>query len=125
MVPGRVYDAYWISKVLPERELLAKALVPMLWLYGLHPIGDEVFVSGIGLDGPLHMHSGHLFHVSAPEAGIVPGVLVPGYTTLRHYWPRDNALYYFDDGNVANCESTIGDIGNYLFAIHTLQGAGY
>ncbi|NLW49249.1 MAG: hypothetical protein GXY85_00200 [Candidatus Brocadiaceae bacterium] len=121
----RVYDAYWISKVLPERRLLEKAVLPMLWLYGLHPISDHVFVSGIGLDGPKHLHSGHLFHVYAPEGGIVPGVPVPGYTTIRPYRPQDNALYFLDDGNVANMESTIGEIGHYIFAVNAMKAAGF
>jgi hypothetical protein len=123
--PTRVFDAYWISKVVPERKLMDKCVIPMLWLYGLHPIGDEVFVSGLGLDGPKHMHSGHLFYVFRPEGGVVPGVLVPGYTTVRWYWPRDNVLYYFDDGNVSNTESTVSDIGNYLFAVNAMKAAGF
>ena len=76
-------------------------------------------------DGPKHLHSGHLFYVHAPEGGAVPGVPVPGYTTIRPYWPRDNAIYYYDDGNVANMESTIGEIGHYLFAVNAMKAAGF
>jgi len=123
--PNRVFDAYWISKVVPERKLMDKGVHPMLWLYGLHPISDVVFVSGIGHHGPKHLHSGHLFYVFKPEGGIVPGVLVPGLTTVRWYWPRDNALYYFDDGNVSNTESTISDIANYLFAVNAMKASGF
>ena len=102
-----------------------KVVHPMLWLYGLHPISDAVFVSEIGYHGPQHVHSGHLFYVFRPEGGSVPGMLVPGLTTVRWYWPRDNALYYFDDGNVSNTESTISDIGNYLFAVNALKASGF
>jgi len=121
-VLSRVYDAYWLSRVAPEVLSMGMAVQPMLWLYGLHPLSNEVFVSGIGFDGPRHIHSGHLTHVFAPERGTVPGAPVPGITTVWWYMP-DNVLYYFDDGNVSNTESTIYQAVSYLFAVNAMASA--
>ena len=99
-----------------------QAVMPMLWMFGLHPLSDVVFVSGIGYDGPEHIHSGHLTHVFRPERGTVPGAPVPGITTVRWYYP-DNVLYYFDDGNVSNMESTIYQTAAYLFAVNAMGAA--
>ena len=121
-VLSRVYDAYWLSQVAPDVVSMATAVQPMLWLYGLHPLSDAVFVSGIGYDGPRHIHSGHLTHVFRPERGTVPGAPVPGITTVWWYMP-DNVLYYFDDGNVSNMESTIYQTAGYLFAVNAMASA--
>ena len=122
--PTRVYDTYWISKVAPDIVSLDMAVLPMLWLYGMHPFSDVAYVSGVGLDGPKHLHCGHLFYVFRPEGGTLPGALVPGMTAVRPYVP-DNVLYYLDDGNVANTEYTIAGMTRYLFAISAMKKAGY
>ena len=49
----RVFDAYWLSKAVPYRISVGKAVQPMLWTYGFHPFSDVAFVSGIGLDGQI------------------------------------------------------------------------
>ncbi len=121
---ARVFDAYWISKVAPDLVSLDKAVQPMLWTYGFHPFSDVAFVSGIGLDGPKHIFSLHLRQVFKPELGTVPGAPAPGITAITPYVP-DNVLYYFDDGNVANGESTIAETALYLFAVNAMKKAGY
>ena len=123
-VLSRVFDAYWLSKVAPDILPMSQAVQPMLWMYGLHPLSDVVFVSGIGYSGPKHIHSGHLTHVFKPERGTVPGAPVPGITTVRWYIP-DNVLYYFDDGNVSNTESTIYQTVAYLFAVNAMKASGF
>jgi hypothetical protein len=122
--PTRVYDVYWMSKVVPDVVSLDKAVMPMLWLYGFHPFSDVSYYAAEGLDGPEHIHCGHLTHLFKPERGTLPGALVPGMTAVRPYVP-DNVLYYFDDGNVANTEYTIAGLTRYLFAVPALQKAGY
>ncbi len=122
--PTRVYDAYWISKVAPDIVSTDMAVLPMLWLYGMHPFSDVAYVSGVGLDGPKHVHGGHLSHLFRPEKGSIPGALVPGMTAVRPYVP-DNVLYYLDDGNVANTEYTIAGMTRYLFAVNAMKKAGY
>ena len=119
---SRVYDAYWLSRVAPDVLSMDLAVMPMLWMFGLHPLSNVVFVSGIGYEGPEHIHSGHLTHVFRPERGAVPGAPVPGITTVRWYYP-DNVLYYFDDGNVSNMESTIYQTAAYLFAVNAMGAA--
>ena len=122
--PTRVYDAYWLSQVAPDVVSLDMAVLPMLWLYGMHPFSDVAYVSGVGLDGPKNIHGGHLSYVSRPEKGSIPGALVPGMTAVRPYMP-DNVLYYFDDGNVANTEYTIAGMTRYLFAVNAMKKAGF
>ncbi|MCK4284463.1 MAG: hypothetical protein KAX44_09120, partial [Candidatus Brocadiae bacterium] len=77
-----------------------------------------------GLDGPKHIFSIHLRHVFRPELGTVPGAPAPGITAVRPYVP-DNVLYYFDDGNVPNGESTIAETTVYLFAVNAMKEAGF
>ncbi len=122
--PTRVYDTYWISKVAPDILSLDKAVMPMLWLYGFHPFSNVAYVSGVGLDGPKHIHGGHLSYLFRPEGGSIPGAVVPGMTAIRPYVP-DNVLYYLDDGNVANTEYTIAGMTRYLFSISAMKKAGY
>lgn len=122
--PTRVYDTYWMSKVAPDVVSLEEAVMPMLWLYGFHPFSDVSYYAAEGLNGPKAIHSGHLTYLSKPERGTLPGTLSPGMTAVRPYVP-DNVLYYFDDGNVANCEYTIAGLTRYLFAVLAMQKAGY
>jgi len=122
--PTRVYDTYWISKVVPEVVSLDKAVMPMLWLYGFHPIHNRSYYAAPGLDGPKALHCGHLGFLFRPEKGSLPGGLVPGMTAVRPYY-SDNILYDFDDGNVANCEYTIAGLCTYLFSVPAMQSAGY
>ncbi len=122
--PTRVYDTYWISKVAPDILSLDKAVMPMLWLYGFHPFSNVSYYAAPGLDGPKHIHGGHLSYLFRPEQGAIPGALVPGMTAVRPYVP-DNVLYYLDDGNVANTEYTIAGMTRYLFAINAMKKAGY
>jgi hypothetical protein len=120
----RAFDAYWLSKAVPDRLSMSKVVQPMLWLYGLHPLSHVTFVSGIGYPGPEHIHSGQLFAVCKPEGGTVPGSVVPGMTAMHPYVP-DNVLYYFDDGNVANTEGTVDETVLYIFAVNAMKKAGF
>jgi hypothetical protein len=122
--PTRVYDTYWLSKVVPDVVSIDKTAMPMLWLYGFHPFSNVSYYAAAGLDGPKNIHCGHLTYVFRPERGTMPGALVPGMTAVNPYVP-DNVLYYFDDGNVANTEYTIAGLTTYLFAVATMEKAGY
>jgi len=120
----RAFDAYWISQVAGDVVSVDKAVLPMLWTYGLHPFSNVAFVSGIGLDGPKHIFSLHLRQVYKPELGTVPGAPAPGITAVNPYFP-DNVLYYFDEGNVPNGECTIAETTLYLFAVNAMKKAGF
>ena len=120
----RTFDAYWLSKVVPDVFPVSSALRSMLWIYGLHPLNDRVFVSGIGYPGPEYIHSGQIFGLFGSEPGTVPGALVGGLTGLFP-WVETDVLYYRDDGNCGNNEVGISTSPVYLFAVNALKRAGY
>ena len=120
----RTFDAYWLSKAVPDVFPVSAALRSMLWIYGLHPLNDRTFVSGVGLPGPEYIHSGQIFGLFGSEPGSVPGALVGGLTGLFP-WVEADVLYYRDDGNCGNNEVSITTAPVYLFAVNALKQAGY
>ena len=120
----RTFDAYWLSKVAPDVFPVSAALRSMLWIYGLHPLNDRVFVSGIGYPGPEYIHSGQIYGLFGSEPGAVPGALVGGLTGMFP-WVQTNVLYYRDDGNCGNNEVGISGAPVYLFAVNALAKAGF
>ncbi len=121
----RTFDAYWLSKVVPDVFPVSATLRSMLWIYGLHPLNDQTFVSGVvGLPGPEYIHSGQIFGLYGSEPGTVPGALAGGLTGLFP-WVEQDVLYYRDDGNCNNNEVCITTAPMYLFAINALKKSGY
>jgi len=92
--------------------------------HGEIPKTNVSYYAAEGMNGPKAIHSGHPTYLFKPERGTLPGTLSPGMTAVRPYVP-DNVLYYFDDGNVANCEYTIAGLTRYVFAVQAMQKAGY
>jgi len=121
---ARIFDAYWLSKVAPETFSMRDAVRTMLWMFGLHPLSDMVFVSGLRYPGPKHIHSGQIFGLFGTEPGTVPGASVPGINGIFAY-EKQNVLCYRDDGNAGNNE--VGEFESvlYLFAIKAMQSAGF
>ncbi|NLW49254.1 MAG: hypothetical protein GXY85_00225 [Candidatus Brocadiaceae bacterium] len=120
----RAFDVYWLSQVAGDVVSMGQAVQPMLWTYGFHPFSNVSFVSGIGPDSPKSIFSLHLRAVLKPLLGTVPGAPVPGMTAIRPYFP-DGVLYYFDEGNVPNGESTIAETAAYVFAVNAMGKAGF
>ena len=120
----RAFDAYWLGKVVPDVFSAADALRSMLWIYGLHPLNDRVFVSGIGWPGPQHIHSGQIMALFGREPGTVPGALVPGLNGIFSYKYK-NVLCYRDDGNCGNCEVGVSHSALYIFAVNAMRKAGF
>jgi hypothetical protein len=120
----RVFDAYWLSKVAPDVFSVADAVRSMLWIFGLHPLNDLVFVSGVGYPGPTYLHSGQIFGLFGREPGTVPGALVPGINGIFAY-EYSNVLCYVDDGNAGNNEATIYKSVLYVFAVNAMKKAGF
>jgi hypothetical protein len=120
----RTFDAYWLSKVVPDGFPVSAALRSMLWIYGLHPLNDRVFVSGLGYPGPEYIHSGQIFGLFGSEPGTVPGALIGGLNGLFP-WVRTNVLYYRDDGNCHNNEAGLSTAPLYLFAVNAMKKAGF
>jgi hypothetical protein len=121
---ANVFDAYWLSKVAPEQVSADDTVRTMLWLFGLHPLNDLVFVSGIGHPGPAHIHSGQMFGLFGAEGGPIPGASVPGINGIFPY-VRENVLYYRDDGNAGNNEAGVCETVLYLFAVKAMQTSGF
>jgi endoglucanase len=120
----RTFDAYYLSKVVPDGFPVRACLRSMLWIYGLHPLNDKVFVSGIGFPGPEFIHSGQIFGLFHGEPGTVPGALIGGLTGINA-WKPSNVLFYRDDGNAGNNEVGISSSPVYLFAVNALKKAGF
>ncbi|MFC1582297.1 glycoside hydrolase family 9 protein [Planctomycetota bacterium] len=121
---SRIFDAYWLGKVVPDTFTVHDSSSTMLWIFGLHPLNDRIFVSGLGYPGPEHIHSGQIRALFGNEPGTVPGVLVPGISGVNAYIP-ENTLFYIDDGHHHNNEATIYKSCMYVFAINALQKSGY
>ena len=121
---ARAFDAYWLSKVVPETFGAPDAVRSMLWIFGLHPFNDRVFVSGIGYPGPMHIHSGQIRGLFGPEPGTVPGAIVPGINGIFGY-VTPNVLCYRDDGTFLNNEVCGYKGVLYIFAIKAMQASGY
>ncbi len=120
----RVFDAYWLSRVAPDVFSVADTVRSMLWVFGLHPLNDMVFVSGVGHPGPTHLHSGQIVGLFGREPGTVPGALVPGINGIFSY-VSPNVLYYMDDGTPGNSEAGVYSSVLYVFAVNALKKSGF
>jgi len=123
-VGDRMFDAYWLERVAPDVFSLDGTVSSALWIFGLHPLNDLVFVSGLGYPAPEDLHSGQINALFGTEPGTVPGALVPGINGIFPY-TRHNVLYYRDDGNAGNNEACIAVSATYIFGINALKKAGY
>jgi hypothetical protein len=119
---GRVFDAYWLAKVAPDTFADAEALRAAYWVFGLHPLNDTVFVSGLGYAGPRYLYNGRVHATSGGRPATVPGAVVPGMGSL----PGTSMVVYRDQyGNYGQNEACIYTQASYLFAINALKQAGY
>jgi len=118
----RAFDAYWLSRVAPDALTMEDALRAMLWIFGLHPVNDVVFVCDIGYPGPKHLYSGRLHGRYGTGPAGVPGAVVPGMGSL----PGAGMVVYRDEhGNYGHNEACIYTQARYIFAVNALKKAGY
>jgi hypothetical protein len=94
----------------------------MLWMFGLHPVNDTVFVCDIGYPGPRYLYNGRLHGRYGAKPASVPGAVVPGMGGVP-----DAGMLVYDDrhGNYFHNEACIYTTASYIFAVNALKKAGY
>ena len=134
---SRVFDSYYLERVVPATSPLsggdAQHAVPgaftvdesvrdMLWVFGLHPLSDVVFVCDIGYPGPRYLYNGRLHGRFGAKPASVPGAVVPGMGGVP-----DAGMIVYDDrpGNYYHNEACIYTAASYIFAVNALKHAGY
>jgi endoglucanase len=122
-IVNRVFDAYYLEKVVPGVFTVKDSLRDMYWLFGLHPVNSVVFVCDIGYPGPRHLYNGRLFGLyGRDKESSVPGAVVPGMSSVA-----DAGMLVFNDmpGNYFNDEACIYTAASYVFAVNALKACGY
>ena len=116
----RVFDVYWISKVIPDKIDMDRVSRTMLWLFGLHPLNNYTFICDIGYPGPKYLYNGRLFGQYGMEPASVPGAVVPGIGG------QSGTLVYIDKhGYYRWNEACIYTQAGFIFAVHAMISLGY
>lgn len=119
---GRAFDVYWLSRLAPDVLPPESPLRNMLWIFGLHPTCDTVFVCGLGFPEPQHHYSSHLHALFGYGPASVPGAVVPG---MGGFW-RSGVIAYTDEhGYYGHNEACIYTAAQYIFAVNAMKEAGY
>ena len=120
---NRVFDAYYLQKVVPGVFTVRDSLRDIYWLFGLHPVNGVVFVCDVGQPGPRYLYNGRLFGLYGRQTpASVPGAVVPGMSSVA-----DAGMLVFNDvpGNYFNDEACIYTAASYVFAVNALKACGY
>jgi len=119
---ARVFDAYYLSRVLPDEVRMEDVLPDMYWIYGMHPLSDVVFVCGLGYPEPRYVYNGRLHGLYDGRPASVSGAVVPGIGGLT-----GGGVLVYDDapGNYGSNEACIYTAASYVFAVNALKKAGY
>jgi len=119
---ARAFDTYWLTQVAPDVLPPDSALRNMLWVFGLHPTCDTVFVCGLGYPDPQHLYSSHLHELFGHEPASVPGAIVPG---MGGFWHSGVVAYIDEHGNYGHNEACIYTQAAYIFAVNAMKKLGY
>lgn len=119
---GRVFDTYWLTKVVPDALPPEAPLRNMLWLYGLHPASDTVMIAGLGYPAPEYLYSCHLHAVNGFAPGTIPGAVVPG---MGGFWYSGVVTHIDEYGYYGHNEACIYTQASYLFAVHAMRKMGF
>ncbi len=116
-VLGRIFDTYYLSKVVPDRIKMKDVLPTAYWLFGLHPINDYAYACDVGCPSAKHLYSGQL-HSRKDAPLSVPGAVIPGIGAL----PDAGILIYLDEpGRYRYNEACIYSAATYIFAVNALS----
>ncbi len=119
---ARAFDTYWLTRVAPDILPPDSALRNMLWIFGLHPTCDTVFVCGLGYPDPQHLYSSHLHELFGYAPASVPGAIVPG---MGGFWNSGVVAYIDEHGNYGHNEACIYTQAAYIFAVNAMKKLGY
>jgi hypothetical protein len=119
---AQVFDAYWISRVVPDELQVADSMPAFEWVVGMHPVGGKVFVTGIGFDAPEHHFNANIHGRVRSLKAATPGAVMPGVSRL----PGNDLLVYADlPLKPQHHDARIADQALWLFAVHALKDAGF
>jgi len=119
---ARAFDVYWLTRVAPDVLPPAAALRTMLWVFGLHPTCDTVFVAGLGYPEPRYLYNCHLHAVNGSAPGTVPGAVVPG---MGGFWMSGVVTYIDEYGWYGHNEACIYTAAQCIFAVNAMRAMGY
>ncbi len=119
---SRVFDTYWLTDLAPDILPPGKPLRNMLWLFGLHPTCDTVFVAGLGFPETQHLYNCHLHALNGYEPGNVPGAVIPG---MGGFWYSGVVTYIDEHGYYGHNEACIYTQAQYIFAVNAMQAMGF
>jgi len=119
---ARAFDAYWLSRVAPDVLPSEKALRSMLWIFGLHPVCDTVFVAGLGYPETRYLYNCHLHAVNGTAPGNIPGAVIPG---MGGFWESGVVTYIDEYGYYGHNEACIYTQAQYIFAVNAMRAMGY
>ena len=121
-IVNRVFDSYYLQKVVPDVFTMKDCLRDMYWLFGLHPVSNVVFVCDIGYPGPRYLYNGRIHGLYGQKPATVPGAVVPGMGSVA----AAGMLVYNDvPGNYGHNEACIYTQASYIFAVNAMKTAGY
>mgnify|MGYP005663375581 CR=1 FL=1 len=106
------------SSLLPPEIVLRN----MLWVFGLHPTCDTVFVCGLGFPEPKYHYSSHLHQLFGYKPASIPGAVVPG---IGGFWNSGVIAYIDEHGNYGHNEACIYTQAAYIFAVNAMKAMGF
>jgi hypothetical protein len=112
---NRVFDAYWLSRVVPDTSMMEDALRGMFWVFGPHPVND------IGYPGPKCLYSARVAGLYGIKPASIPGAVVPGPTVLSGAGMR---VYRDECNDHLHNEAGISEQAPCIFAVNALKKAG-
>lgn len=122
MCTACAFDTYWLTRVAPDVLPPDAALRNMLWVFGLHPTCDTVFVCGLDYPGPEYLYSCHLLELFGYAPASIPGAVVPG---MGGFWHSGVIAYIDEHGGYGDDEACIYTQAAYIFAVNAMKRLGY
>jgi endoglucanase len=119
---ARTFDTYFLSRVAPDVLPKESPLRNMLWIFGLHPTSDTVFVTGLGYPEPKYLYNIHLHALRGYEPATIPGAVIPG---MGGFWYSGVATYIDEYGYYGHNEACIYTQAQYLFAVNAMRAMGF
>lgn len=119
---ARAFDTYWLTRVVPDVLPPSVALRTMLWIFGLHPTCDTVFVAGLGYPETRFLYNCHLHAVNGFAPGNIPGAVSPG---MGGFWISGVVCYIDEYGYYGHNEACIYTAAQYVFAVNAMRAMGF
>jgi hypothetical protein len=119
---ARVFDTYYMTRVVPDALPPEKTLRGMYWLFGLRPTTDKVFVQGLGLPATEHLYSTHLHETVGYGPKSIPGAVTPG---MGGFWFSNVVAHIDEHGYYGHNEACIYTQAAYIFAMNAMKKFGY